>query len=88
MGLLIAWWFVVASYVAFFDFVSARATNISPYASVVDQLWYAVLCNGLIGALYAERHRIFYCLVSVAGGLVALAAMVFAVTMVSRLLAA
>jgi len=47
-----------------------------------------MLCTGVIGVLYAERNRLLWCLASALGGLIALALMVIAVTLLGSLLAA
>ncbi len=88
LGVLVAWWFVIACCITAFDLVSARAAYVPLYKSVADHVWNAMLCAGVIGALYAERNRLLWFLVSALGGLIALALMVITVTLLGSLLAA
>ncbi len=88
IGVLVAWWFVIACCLTAFDLVSSRAAYVPLYASVLDHYWHAMLCAGVIGALYAERDKFLWGIVSALGGLIALAVMIGAITLVSALLAA
>ena len=87
-GLLVAWWFVIAACLTGFDLVSSRADYVPLHASVLDHCWQAMLCAGAIGALYAEQRKLLWFVLSAVGELIALAAMVLAVTFLSGLLAA
>ena len=87
IAILVTWWFVVAILITGFDLVSSRASYVSLYAIVIEHVWYAVLCTGLIGILYAERNKLLWCFISAIGGLIALGAIVLSVTIVSGLLA-
>lgn len=86
MVLLVASWFVVACYITFIDSMTSRAAEVSLYTGVFEDLWYDMLCTGLIGALYAERDKLLWCLISVIGGLITLGVMVIMVTFVGDLL--
>ncbi len=88
IGVLMAWWFVIAACLAAFDLVSSRAGYVPLYASVGEHAWQATLCAGVIGALCAEHNRLLWCCISALGGLIALVVMVAAITLVSGLLAA
>ncbi len=88
IGVLVAWWFVIAACLTAFDLVSSRAAFVPLYASVGEHFWQAMLCAGVIGALCAERNRLLWCCVSALGGLLALVLMVAAITLLSGLLAA
>jgi len=88
LGVLVAWWFLVACCIAAFDLISSRADYIPLYESVADHVWHAMLCTGVIGALYVERNRLLWCFISALGGLIALALVVVAVTLLGSLLAA
>src|SRR5512140_3299032 len=88
IGVLVAWWFVIAACLAAFDLVSSRAAYVPLYVSLGEHFWQAILCAAVIGALYPERNRLLWCCVSALGGLIALVVMVAAITLVSGLLAA
>jgi hypothetical protein len=88
IGVLVAWWFVIAACLAGFDLVSSRAAYVPLYASVAEHFWQAMLCAGVIGALYVEHDKLLWCCLSALGGLFALVLMVAAITLVSGLLAA
>src|SRR5512142_1675296 len=88
IGVLVAWWFVIAACLAGFDLVSSRAAYVPLQASIAEHSWQAMLCAGAIGALYVEHNRLLWCCVSALGGLIALSVMVAAITLVSALLAA
>ena len=88
IGVLVAWWFLIAGCLTAFDLVSSRAAYVPLYASVAEHFWQATLCAGVIGALYAEHDRLLWCCVSALGGLIALVLVVAAVTLVAGLLAA
>lgn len=88
IGVLLAWWFLIAGCLTAFDLIASRAAYVPLYASVAEHFWQAMLCAGVIGALYAEHDKLLWCLVSALGGLMALVLTVAAITLVSGLLAA